>query len=112
MCCCLCVCVCVCERCQFLGAKVVKTRGEDARILIGLPFCLENHFISQEALIGHFYLLIIYYSVYFSCIVHPTVKAHLIFAISEADSSWHSVTLLYFTVQIILHGMILRADKG
>lgn len=45
---------------------MVKTRGEDARILIGLPFCLKNHFISQEALLGHFYLLIIYYSVFSS----------------------------------------------
>lgn len=76
--------------------KWLKQGGEDARILIGLPFCLENNFISQEALLGHFYLLIIYYNVYFSCIVHPTMKAHLIFAISEADSSWHSVSLLLY----------------
>lgn len=85
--------------------------GGDARILQGMPFCLKNHFISQEALLEHFDFLIIYYSVYLSCFHCSTVNAYLIFAIGEADSSQYSV-LLYLTVQIVLPVVILQADKG
>lgn len=86
--------------------------GGDARILQAWPFCLKNHFISQEALLEHFDFLIIYYSVYFSCFHCSTVNAHLIFAIGEADSSRYSVFLLHLTVQLVLPVVILQADKG
>lgn len=40
------------------------------------------------------------------------MNTRMIVAISEADSSWFSVSSLYLTVQIVPPVVILRADKG